>query len=571
MRIEPKAWGPAADPPTFLPPDALRVEGVSVSAAPPTAPRAAKLPRSKSDSIITSAPKQKSVTVSRAPSQSTIKPLPQPPAVEPARGSQPEVAQRPSQPAVVPPFVQFEGGASFDPHLIPLPPELASPVYDWLRRLALQADLPGADKLLREAFADLTSSLACVIIYSGPDGLHTLGATDEVPKDQGPLVAVARSRRALCTSHIAYVPIATTTETIAVVMLTRNSRQPAFNMVDQVTMAGLARESGSIMHHLVVAHLQRRSEQEMDKKSLYRAEALESHRRRGQEGVVTELSPSWVRRTYWVLLVVITAAIGFATWVEVPTYSTGSGIVVFDGTKITSPAPGTVDKVYVVPSQLVHKGDLVVRLKSDKEESDLASANKSLEKTLQQYIVDRSDEQVHKELIAAQNQLQRASDALAQRSVRATADGTVSDIRIQPGTPLEFGAPILTIIAPGTKPEVWAYMPANDLPRFKAGSRLQVSLPGFEKTPENVTVTSIGRTGISGAEAKRALGAELADALKLAPETSYVIVKGTLPATFRAKGHTYHYQGGMTAKTEIRVESKRFIVTLLPSLEKYLP
>src|SRR5205814_1236907 len=124
-----------------------------------------------------------------------------------------------------------------------------------------------------------------------------------------------------------------------------------------------------------------------------------------------------------------------------------------------SPAAGTVEKVYVVPAQLVRKGDLLIRLKSDKEESDLASANKALEKTLQQYIVDRGDEQVHKELIAAQNQQQRAIDALTQRSVRATADGTVSDIRIQSGTPLEFGAPILTILAPGTKPEVWAYMP----------------------------------------------------------------------------------------------------------------
>src|SRR6185312_10600836 len=35
----------------------------------------------------------------------------------------------------LPPFVPFEGGgASFDPLAIPLPPELAPPVYGWLRR-----------------------------------------------------------------------------------------------------------------------------------------------------------------------------------------------------------------------------------------------------------------------------------------------------------------------------------------------------------------------------------------------------------------------------------------------------
>src|SRR6185436_15179729 len=88
MRIESKAWGPAADAPTFLPSDALSVEGLSVSAAPATAPRAKKhvqsQSRRKSDSIITSAPKAapqapvaQPAAVSRNPSQSTVKPLPQ--------------------------------------------------------------------------------------------------------------------------------------------------------------------------------------------------------------------------------------------------------------------------------------------------------------------------------------------------------------------------------------------------------------------------------------------------------------------------------------------------------------
>src|ERR1043165_5630939 len=111
MRTEPKAWGPAADAPTFLPAGALAVEGLSVSAAPATAPRAAKQAsrssssnsRSKSQSIITSAPKAQkaapaaqapaprhtpaqpviapvAAVVSRNPSQSTVKPLPEAPA-----------------------------------------------------------------------------------------------------------------------------------------------------------------------------------------------------------------------------------------------------------------------------------------------------------------------------------------------------------------------------------------------------------------------------------------------------------------------------------------------------------
>jgi multidrug resistance efflux pump len=580
MRSEPKAWGPAADAPTFLPAGALSVEGVSVSAAPQTAPRAAKkkASRSKSDSIITSAPKhapqpvaQHAPQQSRHPSQSTIKPLPEAPAAPAARGSAPSSPVMQQSAPIAPPYVQFEGGASFDPLAIPLPPELAAPVYDWLRRLALQADLAGADKLLREAFADVTSSLSCLIIYAGPDGLHTLGANDEMPKDEQPIIAVARSRRALCTTHVAYVPIATSTETMAVVVLTRNPRQNAYNMVDQVTMAGLARESASVMHHLVVQHLQRRNEAEADKKSLYRPEALESHRRRGQEGVVAELSPSWVRRTYYVLLVCIIAAIVFATVLKIPTYSTGQGIVVFEGTTVVSPGPGTVEKVYVSENQEVRKGTLLVRLKADKEESDLQQAVTDLEKIEQQYLFDQTDEQVRKELIRAQSAQKRAQDALDQKTIVAEEDGIVANLRPHEGAPIEFGGSICTIVKPGTKPIIMAYMPASDLPRFSSESTMQVSVQGYEKSPEKLKITKVEKTGISAAEAKRALGPLLGDGLKLAPDTTYVLVKAELPSKFRSKGQDYYYRSGMPAKTEITIESKRFIVTLLPSLDKYVP
>jgi hypothetical protein len=311
----PRGWGPAADAPTFLP-----VE-------------------------------------SRAASQSTIKPN---------RGA-------------VPPFIPFEGGASFDPLALPLPPELAPPVYGWLRRLALQADLAGADRLLRDALADLTSSLSVLVIYASPDGLHSVGVNDELPKDMQPVIAVATSRRALVGTHSALIPITTSTETIAVIQLVRNVRQPAFNMIDNVTMAAVARESAAIMHHLVVEHLQRRNEAEADKKSLYRPEALESHRRRGQEGTLTELSPGWVKATYYILVGGLVVGLLCAFFIHVPTYSEGHGVVVFEGTPITAPAPGTVDAIYVQAGTEVHTGTPLVKLKSEKEESDLRQARTELE------------------------------------------------------------------------------------------------------------------------------------------------------------------------------------------------
>ena len=81
--------------------------------------------------------------------------------------------------------MQFPNGTAFDPNAVPLAPELAAPIYGWIRRLALQADLTSADKLLRDAIADLTSSLSVVIIYAGPDGFYTLGPRRRAAEGSG--------------------------------------------------------------------------------------------------------------------------------------------------------------------------------------------------------------------------------------------------------------------------------------------------------------------------------------------------------------------------------------------------
>ncbi|HTR50586.1 MAG TPA: HlyD family efflux transporter periplasmic adaptor subunit [Kofleriaceae bacterium] len=534
--------------PTFLPHDDVEERSTNVV-------------RARSASVITSAPR-----------------LPEPPTpVKTARASQPSIAAPQAQPArasqpQLAPYVQFEGGASFDPNALPLPPELAPTIYQWLRRLALQNDLAGADKLLRDAFVELTSALSVVIFYPGPDGLVALGGSDEQPKDTQPIVAVANARRALVSTHTALVPVATATETVAVVQLTRNPRQPAFELPAQLSMAALARECAGVIHHLVVQHLQRAHEHKADQSSLYRPEALDNHRNRGQEGVLAELSPSWVRRTYPILCGAMAIAIVFASCVHVPTYSTGLGVVVFPGTPVTAPTNGTVDELYVQSAQQVHKGDLVVKLASAKEDADLEQARTEYEAAVQQYLIDSSDETLKKTLVTAKASKERAEASLEQRTVRAPCDGTVSDVRIRVGGALQFGEPILTIVAPGTEPELWAFLPGSDRPRLHPGMDLQVDLTGYTKSRENAKIYDVGRDVIGAAEARHTLGAEIADAVKLSQDGgAYVIVKARLPAReFKTEHHTYHYHQGMPAKTEVRVESKRFLVTLLPDLEKVM-
>lgn len=493
-------------------------------------------------------------------------PLAPPPVV--ARAIDVEAApERRSAPSLTPP----PDVATFDPAAIPLPGELAPSIYSWIRRLALQADLAGADRLLRDALAELTSSRSAAILYSGPDGVYSLGAGDEVPADPQAVIAVARSRRALVAPHRALIPIVTATETVAVIRLERGPRQPAFGPIEHVTMAALARESASVLSHLAGLHAQRTEEAAADQASLYRPEALQSHRRRGHEGALAQLSPTWVKRAYPLIITLLVGGLALGVCVRVPTYASGTAVVVFPGTPVTSPMPGTVAQIYVEGAQTVREGDLLVKLSSAKEEADLRQARTESESAQQRYLFDPSDEQVRRSLATARAAERRAEAALDQRFVRAPCDGTVSDVRIRTGGGLQFGDPILTIVAPGTEPELWAFLPGSDRPRLRGGMTAQVELIGFTKAREAAEITDVGRDVVGVAEARRALGPELADAIRLAPDGSYVLVKARLPGrTFRTAQRVYRYHHGMPAKTEVRVEDKRFLVTLLPALDKYL-
>lgn len=481
----------------------------------------------------------------------------------------PPIVERPNAAAAV--LVPPPDVATFDPATVPLPPELAPSIYGWLRRLALQADLAGADRLLRDAFAELTSSLPALLVYSGPRGLYVMGADDTVPADSQPLIAVATSRRALVGPRRALVPIATATHTIAVLCIERAARQSAFGALEHVKLAALARESAAIMHHLTADHARRLDEAAADEGSLYRPEALQSQRRRGQEGVLAQLSPTWVKRAYPLIVLLLVVGLMFGVLARVPTYSSGGAVVVFPGTPVTAPMAGTVEEIYVASAQTVHKGDLLIKLASSKEDADLHQARTESESAQQQYLFDPSDEQIRKSLVGALAAERRAEAALQQRYVRAPGDGTISDIRIRTGGGIQFGEPILTIVAPGTEPELWAFMPGSDRPRLRAGMRAQVELLGFTKTRDVASIIDVGRDVMGAAEARRSLGPEIADALRLAPDGSYVLVKARLPdRTFRTSRRVYHYHQGMPAKAEVRVESKRFLVTLLPALDKYL-
>ncbi|HEX7842801.1 MAG TPA: HlyD family efflux transporter periplasmic adaptor subunit, partial [Kofleriaceae bacterium] len=498
---------------------------------------------------------------------------PPPPIAPPAPQPQPQPSQAPG----IPPFAASPGGiGAIDPLAIPTPPELAGPIYGHIRRLALQADLAGADRVLRDALAELTSSLACAIVYPGQDGLWTLGADDEIPRDAQPLVAVATARRAVIASHMAIIPVVTTTETVAVITLTRNARQPAYQLVEQIAMIALAREAAPILHHLAVQHLQRASEIKADKGSLYRGEALEAHRSRGQEGQLVQLSPAWVKRAYPILILTLLVGIGFAVFVKVPTYSTGTAVVVFEGsTSVTATASGTVDKVFVKENEAVKKGDPLVRLNSPEEAAALTQTETEWRDMQVQFLFDQSDEQVKKQLAQAATNRDHALARVEARTIRAPRDGVVTNLHVKEGVAVQLGGYVMQITDENSEIEVLAFLPSKDSPRIREKMDLQLELDGYTKARVIGAITHVQPDAVSGTEAAKLGGDMLVESIARelqAGTGTWITARAHLPSrTFKAEHNTYHYHHGMHAKVEVKIQSKPFLVTLVPGLQKYLP
>jgi len=488
--------------------------------------------------------------------------------------SAPQVAQPQPQPAAAAEPQLPAGVGSVDPLAITTPPELAGPIYSHIRRLALQADLAGADRVMRDALAELTSSLSCTIVYPGQDGLWTLGADEEIPRDAQPLVAVATARRAIIASHMALIPVVTTAETVAVITLTRNPRQPAYQLIEQIAMVALAREAAPILHHLAVHHLQHAREIQADKGSLYRGEALEAHRTRGQEGTLVNLSPAWVKRAYPLLVITIVVAACFAIFVKVPTYSSGTAVIVFEGsTSVTATAGGTVDKVLVAANQAVKKGDPLIRLNSPEESAALTQAETEWRDTQIQFLFDQSDEQVRKSLMSAATNRDHALARITARTIRAPRDGVVTNLHVKEGVAVQLGSYVMQITDENSEIEVLAFLPGADGPRVRETMPLQLELDSYTKARAIATITRVQSDAVSGTEAAKLGGDMLAESIaKELQQGTWIAVRARLPSrTFKAEHSTYNYHHGMHAKVEVKIRSKPFLVTLLPALEKYLP
>jgi len=439
------------------------------------------------------------------------------------------------------------------PALPGLTPLLEREVFQLARRVALQGDLTSAVRVLRHGLTRLVDSpdATCIFFDAAPSA-----------DDQELVARVAATGQRVVIGHALLEPVGSVPAR-AVLVLRRSAAQAAFGALEVAVVAAVAHAIAGLLGHFLADHAARTAQAERDAKTPFRPEALAERRRASAlPGRVVRAPRTWIRWAFPTLLGLVATAIVAAALVEVPTYSSGVGIVTVEGEQITSPMPGTVAQVLVAPNTRVAVGDALVRMRAIEEEAELAAAEADYRSALAVFLASSSDDSARIALATIATRRQRAQAAVDARTLHATTAGIVGDIRVKPGLMLVPGTQVMKIARAAATPVVVAVLPGTDRPRLATGMTVQLELPGYHGKRAEATIDAIDTQIVGPDEARRSLGDPIGDALPI--HGPVVIVHAHLmTTTFEADGRQFELHDGMLGKAEVRVSQRSLLSALL--------
>ncbi|HUH04789.1 MAG TPA: HlyD family efflux transporter periplasmic adaptor subunit [Kofleriaceae bacterium] len=362
-------------------------------------------------------------------------------------------------------------------------------------------------------------------------------------------------------------PVRSGDDVHAVFIAVRRASRPAFGDLERAQLAELAAQSGPFLSQLSL-HLEAEALIEARAEDgLFRREAVERYAGAGRYGDVVRVSPNWVSWSYWVIVALIVAAVGYAAIGTVDEYSAGPAVIRVAGrAEITANIDATLASVHVEPGQRVAAGQVLARFHSVEQTKEVDRLEHEFALQLRNRMLDPGDEAATASVKSLRIELDRAQARLDERVVRAPLDGVVSDVRPRPGQRLGPGDTILALVNQDSELDVVALMPGADRPELRAGMTLRLELPGYPYAYQTLTIDRVGTEVVGPSEARRVLGQQLADAVAISG--SVVVVHGHLRSReFEAGGRRYRFHDGMQARAEVRVRSRTILATLIPGLE----
>ena len=260
------------------------------------------------------------------------------------------------------------------------------------------------------------------------------------------------------------------------------------------------------------------------------------------------------------------AAAAYAIFGTIHEYAAGPALVWISGqTHIRVTAPGTVREIGVKPGEHVEAGRLLVSLASAVEQADVSRIDRELEAQLAPSR-GQPDPAAPAAIAALRAQRDLAAARLEQLSIRAPHAGVVGAIRITPGQLLQAGEWAITLVSDDHQCSVQAMLPAQYRPRLRRGMAMRFAATGYGHAYQELAIASVGAQAIGPSEVKRFLGQDLEDALSV---NGPVVVVEAAPCapSFEVDGQAFDYFHGMTGVAEVRLQTQRLVVALVPGLQ----
>lgn len=370
--------------------------------------------------------------------------------------------------------------------------------------------------------------------------------------------------------HIVAQPVfGTDGDVHAVLILVRRQRRKPFRTEELRLLERFAQLVAPILdQHSMQASAQAILDDGDATPGLFRkeAEAAYAHQRLGD---VLRVSPRWLSWAYRALVVLVAASAAFVVTGRVSTYSTGPAVIRSNArTPVAARTGGNVLAVHVAPDDRVSAGAPLARLDDSEQRAALERLEVEFDAQLRSHMLDLSDPAVEAAVRNIRHELDAARTALEERLIRAPISGVIGDVRIRAGQHVEPGDVLMSVVDKKEMLDVIALLPGEDRPQLAVGMTMRLEITGYPYEYQSIGIQSIASDVVSPAEARRVVGAEVADSLEL--RGPVVIVRGRLPDTsFVIDGRTYSYHDGMYGAAEVRVRSEPIVYALLPGTRRF--
>jgi multidrug resistance efflux pump len=300
---------------------------------------------------------------------------------------------------------------------------------------------------------------------------------------------------------------------------------------------------------------------------IFREEALVHHTRGGVRGDVLQLTPRSFFWVHYLLLVLCVAIIVFSCMGQIDEYASGPAVVRIEGrNEVTAPNAAVIERIMVSPGDHVAAGDVLMRFAASAENAELSSIERELSDRLAAFLRDPGDREAREAVSDLRSRRELARASVERKTLRADRAGIVGDVRIRSGQLVEPGMPLCTLLGDAQGSGViTALLPGQYLPLLAAGQTLRLTLDGFEKDVQGMTIERVGDQIIGPQEAARYLGRELGDAFPLSGPV--VLVHARMSSTGFQSGHIdYRYYHGMHGRAEVAVRTRSIVRSLFPEL-----